>query len=105
MAEEETSKLRRLAGCEGTPGQGPFMAIVLDVVDDKVVNAHFQTYGCPASQACGQFACEWAIGKAIDQISELDAAGILQGVGAMPLGREHCPPMTVAALRRCIAEL
>ena len=98
-AERTRGEKRRLAGCAGTPGQGPFMAFVLDVEADVVVDAHFQTYGCPASQACGEFVAEWTIGKCAAELDALSVERIAEGVGPMPLGREHIPHLAVSALR------
>ena len=95
---------QRLAGCEGTPGQGPFMAIVLDMTDGRVSAAYFQTYGCPASHACGRFVCEWAIQKNLQELAQLTEADVLRGTGPMPLGRDHCPGLAVRALHRCTTD-
>jgi len=96
------SKIRKLVGCEGMPGQGPFMLIVLEVESDRISDAKFQTYGCPASQACGQFATEWVEGKTLEEARLFSVDDIINGIGQMPLGREHCPGLAVGALRRCL---
>ena len=93
---------RKLVGCDGKPGEGPFMLMVLEVESDRIFDAKYQTYGCPAAHACGQFATEWALGKTLDQARHFSAQDVLNGVGRMPLGREHCPGLTVRALCQCL---
>ena len=94
---------RNLVGSEGTAGQGPFMLIVIKVNDHNRINdARYQTYGCPAAQACGEFVCNWACGKSLGEADKLTTADVIAGVGQPPLGREHCPGLAVNALRKAL---
>ena len=94
-----------IVGQEGVPGQGPHMMLILKVAGRRIASARFSTYGCPAAVACGQFVTERLDGKDWRELNELDEACILAGVGQMPLGREHCPPMTARALRHALEQL
>jgi len=98
----EKEGIRNLVGCEGKPGEGPFMLIVLKVKDDCIIDARFQTYGCPAAVACGEFVCDWSEGKSLSSASSISEADVIEGVGKPPLGREHCPGLSVRALLHAI---
>jgi NifU-like protein involved in Fe-S cluster formation len=88
------------AGCEGIPGQGPFMVVVVELEDDRIQDAKFQTYGCPVAIACGEFVCNWAQGKSAKEVDQLTEDHVVVGVGHPPLGREHCPGLAVRALKK-----
>jgi len=96
----ETDGIRNLVGCEGKPGEGPFMLVVLKVKDDCIVDARFQTYGCPAAVACGEFVCNWVQDKSLSLALSISEADVIAGVGAPPLGREHCPGLAVKSLHK-----
>jgi NifU-like protein involved in Fe-S cluster formation len=100
--DDITSNVRHLAGCEGTPGQGAFMAVVLEVSSSQILRAHYQTYPCPAAHSCGRFVTEWLTCKTVEEAANLSSEIILSGVGQMPLGREHCPGLTVSAVKRAL---
>lgn len=86
-------------GQQGTPGQGPFMTVILHVTDNKVDDARYQTYNCPAAEACGEFVAAWVLGKTIEEASMLTDRIITDAIGSMPLGREHCTGLAVNAIR------
>ena len=81
------------------------MLIVLQVKENRIVKAQFSTYGCPAAVACGQFACEQLEGKPWHKLEGINEDCIIAGIGRMPLGREHCPPLTVRALQDALDKL
>ena len=81
------------------PGQGPFMMITIKLDGSRVVKADYLTYGCPAAQAVGRFAAEWALGRKLDELDGFTEELVLREVGHMPLGREHCPRLAVEAMR------
>jgi NifU-like protein involved in Fe-S cluster formation len=94
---------RYTAGQVGRPGEGPFMTIILTLVGERIIDAKFQTYPCPAASACGHFVTTWAEGKTLSEIPTLTEDILLASTGAMPLGREHCPGLAVNALRDSLA--
>lgn len=106
MTDEQTKPgvngKRNLVGCEGMPGQGPFMLMILTLENEVIVDARFQTYGCPAAVACGEFVCGQLDGRSVTAASAMTEADIVAGIGPPPLGREHCPGLAIKALRKAI---
>lgn len=104
---DPASQSQRLsaAGVEGVPGQGPFMLMVLQVHQERILDARFQTYGCPAAVSCGTFVAEWVTGKTLSEAENLQEEDILNNVGHMPLGREHCPGLAIKSLRHAVIQL
>ena len=105
--QNANSKAYYVAGQAGVAGQGPHMLIVLQVKENLIVKAQFSTYGCPAAVACGQFVTEQVEGKDWRDVQQADICGetIIAGIGQMPLGREHCPALTIGALRQALEQL
>ena len=95
----EQRKARYLGGRSGTPGQGPFLALVLKVEDDRIVMAQFQTYGCPSAIACGRFLTEWLEGRLLEEAAAIGPAEIAAGVGGLPLGKEFTASLSIDALK------
>ena len=92
------------AGREGTPGQGQWIAFWVRVTDGTITEARFQTYGCPAIIACGSAICEAITGRTVAEAAELDAEAPDEMLGGLPLGKEHCPAMAIAALRKALSQ-
>jgi nitrogen fixation NifU-like protein len=91
-----------VVGRQGTPGQGPHMVLYLRLEADRIMDARFQTYGCPAAIACGSWLSEWVIGRTTEEAIALTALEVDEGLGHLPLGKEHCPPLAVGALRAAL---
>lgn len=89
-------------GRQGAIGQGPFMVLYLRIVDEVVVESRFQTYGCPAAIACGSWVSEWLAGRTIQEAESLTGAQVNEGLGGLPLGKEHCPPLAIGALQAAV---
>ena len=90
------------AGQVGTPGQGQWIAFWVRVTDGTITEARFQTYGRPAIIACGSAICERLPGRSVKEAAELDAETLNEMLGGLPLGKEHCPAMAIAALRKAL---
>jgi nitrogen fixation NifU-like protein len=85
-------------GVAGTPGDGPCMELWFRVKDDKIVEAAYRTYPCPAAIACGSVVAELAKNRSIEQIAPLTAADIARLLGGLPEGKSHCAELSEAAL-------
>ena len=101
-----SSKAVHLVGVDGIPGQGNYMLLCLKVEaeTERIVEARFQTYPCPSAIACGNWTCEWAEEKTLEEARALEAGQVARGVGGLPLGREHCPQLAVSALHKALAQ-
>jgi NifU-like protein involved in Fe-S cluster formation len=92
-----------VVGQDGVPGQGPYMVLYLHVGDGRITDARFQTYGCPAAIACGSWVTQWAVDKPVEEALTLEPGEVEQGLGGLPLGKEHCAPLAVNALKNALA--
>jgi nitrogen fixation NifU-like protein len=101
----EAAKPLTVVGMQGRPGEGAHMIIVLKVLDGRILQARYSTYGCTVAEVCGQWVCDQTEGKPLADAGDIDEAALVAGVGQMPLGREHCTGLTINALKNALAEL
>ena len=66
------------------------------------MDASFKTYGCPASIASCSKLTEMVKGKSVQEAISITPEMLLEAVGRLPLGKQHCPQMAVAALRKAL---
>jgi nitrogen fixation NifU-like protein len=92
-------------GRNGTAGHGPYMVVYLRIEERRIAEVSFQTYGCPAAIACGSWLCEWLSGKALDEAALVTPDTIVNGLGGLPAGKEHCPPLAIGALHDALRQL
>ena len=85
-------------GSAGTPGEGHYFRVWLEMDGETIVRAAFQTYGCAVAIACGSVTCSLLAGRSREQTLILDSQDITRLVGGVPEGKEHCPQLVVAAL-------
>ncbi len=89
-----------VTGQEGMPGEGPYMRMHLRLQGDRVLEATFETYGCPYCVACGSFTTRWVTGRTVQQALALEPGDLALLLGGLPLGKEHCASLAVSSLRK-----
>jgi len=76
----------------------------LRVVDGRVAEARFQTYGCGPSIAASSLATELARGRPVAALTELTAAVVEHALGGLPEDRRHAATLVVDALHAAAAQ-
>ena len=92
-------------GQAGVPGQGNYLVLHLRGEGERIVEARYQTYGCPGTIASGSVLTEWAMGKTLAEAAALTPSELEALLGGLPLGREHCASLAVEALRDALGKL
>lgn len=85
-------------GRRGVQGEGPFVTMYLRLEGDRIAEAWFETWGCPVAIACGSWLTRWAGGRSLAQVSVIQPDDLARVLGGVPLGKEHCPELSVGAL-------
>lgn len=79
-----------------SPIDREIMKIYIQVEDDKIVNAMFQTFGCVAAIASTSVATRLMIGKTIEEANAITVKDILNELGgSLPEKKRHCAEMAV----------
>lgn len=96
--------LRTLQGRSGSPEGGPYVLLSLEVINDTIVETHWETNGCPAAQksACGLAA--FLKGRTLQQASRMDADALTLLIGGLPEGKGHYAELAVSALKIAVRE-
>lgn len=81
---------------------GDLMRLYLKVLDNKIIDAKFQCFGCAGSLACGSVLTEIIMGKVIEIAERMKEADILNALGGLPEHKAHCATLAIGALRKAI---
>ena len=81
---------------------GDTMEIFLKFDNHLVKNATYRTDGCGSSNICGSFAVEMTIGKSPDGLLEITGEAILEKLGGLPKGEEHCAFLAAETLQEAL---
>ena len=90
-------------GTAGTPGEGPYVVLWLQVEGEKVLGAAYKTFGCPASIASASMVAELVEGLDVSEALAINEATLTQALGGLPEGKDHCPRLAIEALRRALS--
>jgi NifU-like protein involved in Fe-S cluster formation len=91
-------------GAAGSPGDGPYVILWLQVEEGTIRRAAYQTYPCPAAIACGSITAEVLAGRTVEQARQLEASDVIALLRGLPEGKEDRASLAVEALRRAIGE-
>jgi len=91
-------------GCAGRPGRGNYMIIQARVEGGRVAALGFRTYGCPPAIAAGSCITEMALGRPVAEALGITRAELLEALGGLPLGREHCAALAIEALTAALED-
>lgn len=77
---------------------GDTMEMFLRVSNGRVARASFVTDGCAPAIACGSMACDLALGKAIAKLWEVTREAVIEALGGLPEGSQHCALLAAMTL-------
>ncbi len=80
------------------PSCGDLARFYLRVLDGRIAEARFQTYGCGPSIAASSLATELVQGRAVGELAELTPLAVERALGGLPEERRHAASVVVAAL-------
>jgi len=90
------------SGTIGNPSCGDVMTIDIQVENDIITEAKFQTYGCAAAIASGSMTTELIKGKTIEECKQLSMDDIVKKLGGLPEEKTHCSNLATEALQKAI---
>lgn len=90
---------------EGTVGNatcGDIMRITLRIVDDVIVDAKFQTFGCAAAIATSSTATQMIIGMKVEDALKVTNAKVVEYLEGLPQQKIHCSVLAEEAIKKAI---
>jgi NifU-like protein involved in Fe-S cluster formation len=91
-------------GIAGTPGEGPYLILTLRLEGENILDAAYQTYGCPAAMASGSITAQILRNRTVQQALLVTAKDIDLLLGGLPEGKGHCAQLAVDALQDALKE-
>ena len=81
---------------------GDTMEIFVRTDKEMIAEASFLTNGCITSIASGSMAVESAVGKSLSEARAISKGTILQNLGGLPEGSQHCALLAANTLRAAL---
>ena len=85
------------------PACGDIMHLYLRIDNDRIVEAKFQTQGCPPAIAAGSITTELLVGRTLEEAGELKRDEVEQALGGVPAHKAHSAVLTEDAVKAALA--
>ena len=80
------------------------MRLSLRIVDGKVVEARFRTFGCAAAIAASSMTTEMIRGKRLEEVELITNLQVAEALGGLPESKVHCSGLAEQALREALSD-
>jgi len=92
-----------LVGEAGNPVCGDQMRLYLRLVDGRVAEARFQTFGCSVAIAASSVLTEIVFGRTRDELTRIRNTVIVTALGGLPEAKVNCSVLAEEALKSALA--
>lgn len=89
-------------GIVGNPVCGDQMKMYITVIDDKIIDVKWKTYGCASAIASTSALSELVKGKSLDEALQVGPEEIAEYLGGLPKHKFHCSVLGHEALAAAI---
>ena len=89
-------------GIVGNPVCGDQMKMYITVIDDKIIDVKWKTYGCASAIASTSALSELVKGKSLDEALQVGPEEITEYLGGLPKHKFHCSVLGHEALAAAI---
>jgi nitrogen fixation protein NifU and related proteins len=81
---------------------GDVMKLYIKVVEDKIIDIKFETFGCAAAIATSSVITDLVKGKTIEQALKINKDDVIKSLEELPPIKVHCSLLSVDALKEAI---
>jgi hypothetical protein len=89
-------------GAGGTPGEGPYIVLHLEIDENKIGDGRFESNGCPAAHKAACAVLTVVKGREPSRVALLEPRDLELLAGPLPEGKEMYYDLALAALRECV---
>lgn len=86
------------------PASGASIVLYLQIVDEVVSRATFQTQGCTATIAASSVLTEMAVGRRVEEAEAISRVEIEGALGGLPPTRRHAAALAEDAVRAAVVD-
>ncbi len=91
-------------GYQTNPVCGDTMRLTLRINGGRIIEAHFQTSGCPAAIATSSVCTEMIRGHTLAEAEALTKEDYAEALGGLPAGKMHCSVLAADTVRAAAAD-
>lgn len=91
-------------GKVGNPRCGDVMWIYIKVVDDRIVDAKYETFGCVAAIATSSMAIDMIKGKKVEEALQLSNKAVTEALDGLPPEKLHCSLLAEQGIKAAIED-
>ena len=86
------------------PACGDIMRLYLRIEGDRIVEAKFQTQGCPAAIAAGSMSTEMLVDMTLEEAAGFKRDAINEALGGLPPQKVHSSVLVEDAIKAAMAD-
>jgi nitrogen fixation NifU-like protein len=91
-------------GNVGNPVCGDIMRLYIKVIDEKIVDVKFKTFGCGAAISTSSMVTEMVKGKTIEEALSISNKAVAEALGGLPAIKMHCSVLAEEALKSAVED-
>ncbi len=88
----------------GAAACGDIMKVSIKVVDGRIADARFRTFGCGSAIAASSMATELIKGKTLEEAMRLSNDDVVKALGGLPPVKIHCSVLAEEALKAAVED-
>jgi len=91
-------------GLVGNPVCGDVMKLFIKVIDGKIADVKFKTFGCGAAIATSSMVTEMVKGKTLEEALTISNQAVAEALDGLPPNKMHCSNLAADALHKAIED-
>lgn len=88
----------------GNPTCGDIMRMYLKIVDNRIVDIKFKTFGCGAAIATSSMVTDLVRGMTLEEALQVSNRSVADALGGLPANKLHCSNLAADAVHAAIED-
>jgi nitrogen fixation NifU-like protein len=91
-------------GKVGSPVCGDMMDVYIKVIDGRLADVKYKTFGCGAAVASGSMGTEMVKGKTLEEAMSITDQQVAEALGGLPEEKLHCSNLAAEGIQAAIED-